>query len=68
MLSQIVSIPIYSIRKLTRKKIFPAYKVDGKNQLYDPDEVVEIIKKGLADNINNDTRASETVTDTHKED
>jgi hypothetical protein len=67
-LSRIISIPVQSIRLLTREGKLPAYRIDGKNNLYDPEECIKIIKeKGLKNNINQGNMTPRTVTDTHKE-
>ncbi len=42
-LEEKISIPAWTIRKMTREKKLPAYKV-GRGYLYDPEEVIEIIK------------------------
>lgn len=44
-LSKRVSIPIWSIQKLTREKKIPAYSINGRTFLYDPEEVISAIKK-----------------------
>lgn len=44
-LSEIISVPVYTIRELTRKGIIPAYRLTRKGYLYDPDVVVDCIKK-----------------------
>ncbi|HPR49663.1 MAG TPA: helix-turn-helix domain-containing protein [Spirochaetota bacterium] len=44
-LSQIISMPQYTIRKLVRDGVFPAYQVLGKGYLFKPDEIVKIISK-----------------------
>jgi len=46
-LSKIVSISVYTILKLTREGKIPAYQINGKCYLYDPDEVISVIKNGL---------------------
>jgi hypothetical protein len=67
-LSLIISIPVYSIRLLTRQGKLPAYRIDGKNYLYDPEECIKIIKeKGLKNEINHGNMTLRTVADTHKE-
>lgn len=66
-LSQIVSIPVYSIRKLTREGKIPAYQIDMKSYLYDPDEVIAVVKNNLKKPLKR-VSVSSTVTDTHKED
>jgi hypothetical protein len=65
-LSQIINLPTYSIRKLAREGKIPSYRIDGKNLLFDPDEVILHIKNRLKKTINDDPM-SLTVTDTHKE-
>jgi hypothetical protein len=52
-LSLLIDVPVYTIRKLTREGKFPGYKVDGKNYLYDPDEIIELIKNIGMKNVNN---------------
>jgi excisionase family DNA binding protein len=42
-LEERISIPAWTIRKMTREKRLPAYKV-GRGYLYDPEEVIESIK------------------------
>ncbi|HOW81995.1 MAG TPA: helix-turn-helix domain-containing protein [Spirochaetota bacterium] len=44
-LSSIISIPEYTIRKLVRTGVFPAYQVLGKGYLFKPDEIIKIINK-----------------------
>jgi hypothetical protein len=44
-LSKITSIPVYTIRKLTREGILLAYNFIGKKYLYDISETIAIIKK-----------------------
>lgn len=65
-LSLIIDLPVYTIRKLSRDGKIPSYKIDGKNLLYDPDEVIHHIKNGLKKKINDDS-LSVTVTDTPRE-
>jgi len=65
-LANLIDLPVYSIRKLARDGKIPFYKVDNKNFLFDPHEVVESIKNGLKKSINSDSM-SLTVTDTQKE-
>lgn len=43
-LSGLVSISQYNIRKYVREGILPAYKVGGRDYLFDLDEVLEVIK------------------------
>jgi hypothetical protein len=64
-LSLIISIPVYSIRKLTREGKIPAYHIDGKSYLYDPDEVISVVKNSLKIPLKK-VRLSSTVTDTHR--
>ncbi len=65
-LANLLDLPVYSVRKLARDGKIPCYKIDNKNFLFDPDEVVECIKNGLKKSINNDSM-SLTVTDAHEE-
>jgi len=44
-LSEKISVPVWSIQKLTREKRIPAYSLNGRTFLYDPEEVVNYIKK-----------------------
>ena len=44
-LSSLISTPVYTIRKLVREKKLPAYKITGKNYLFDYNEVLEVIKQ-----------------------
>ena len=44
-LSQLISIPTFTIRKLTREGILPAISITGRTYLYDPSEVLLSIKK-----------------------
>ena len=43
-LEKMISMPSYTIRKLTRQGIFPAYKIGCRGYLYDPLEIRDIIK------------------------
>jgi len=43
-LSEIINIAAFTIRQYTREQRIPAYKV-GKHYLYDPEEVISVIKK-----------------------
>ena len=43
-LSEKIDTPVYTIRKLVREGVLPAYRITGKNYLFDFDEVVKIIK------------------------
>lgn len=43
-LSEIIGMPVYSIRKRVREKTFPAYQVDGKNYLFKISEIQKIIE------------------------
>jgi predicted site-specific integrase-resolvase len=44
-LSELIDIPVWSIRKLVREGKLPAYKLSEKEYLFDYDEVVETIRK-----------------------
>jgi len=65
-LSKIVSISVYTILKLTREGKIPAYQINGKCYLYDPDEVISVIKNGLNKSFDR-KKLCKTATDTHKE-
>ncbi len=65
-LATVIDLPVYTIRKLAREGKIPYYKVDDKNFLFDPLEVVECIKNGLKKQTNNDSMQL-TVTDARKE-
>ena len=43
-LSELIGIPVYTVRKLTRLGIFPGYRIGERNYLYDPEEICKIIK------------------------
>ena len=43
-LSEIIGMPVYSIRKRVREKVFPAYQMDGKNYLFKISEIQKIIE------------------------
>ncbi len=43
-LSELISMPKYTIRKLVREGIFPAYRITGKDYLLDFDEIVKVIQ------------------------
>ncbi|MBP7735442.1 MAG: helix-turn-helix domain-containing protein [Spirochaetes bacterium] len=43
-LSEIISIPPYTIRKMARRKLIPAYKVNN-TFLFDKEEVINCIKE-----------------------
>ncbi len=43
-LSTKIDTPPYTIRKLVREGKLPAYRLTGKNYLFDYDEIIEIIK------------------------
>lgn len=43
-LAVVINLSVFTIRQYTREKRIPSYKV-GKHYLYDPDEVVSLIKK-----------------------
>jgi len=45
-LSEIISIPVSTIRRLVREKKIPAYQIGDRNYLFKPDEVEECIRKG----------------------
>jgi len=44
-IAKFTSIPVYTLRKLIRDKVIPAYKVTAKSYLLDLEEVVAVIKK-----------------------
>ena len=44
-LSEVISTPPYTIRKLVRERKLPAYKLTGKNYLFDIEEILQIIKE-----------------------
>lgn len=44
-LSELISVPVWSVQKLSREKRIPAHSLNGRTFLYDPDEVVDFIKK-----------------------
>jgi len=67
-LSDILSIPVHSIGELRRNGKLPAYQIDGKNFLYDPEECIKIIKENkLKFEQRKKNITLITVTDTHKE-
>jgi excisionase family DNA binding protein len=43
-LSEIIGVPIWTIRKMVREKRIPAYSPSKKSYLFDPDEVIAAIK------------------------
>ena len=43
-LSEIIGMPVYSIRKRVREKTFPAYQMDGKNYLFKISEIIKIVE------------------------
>ena len=43
-LSKKICTPPYTIRKLVREGKLPAYRITGKNLLFDYDEIIEIIQ------------------------
>lgn len=66
-LSEILSIPMTSIRKLRRDGKIKWYKIDGKNYLFDPEEVIQTIKNNSLQEADITSTMPSTVTDTHKE-
>jgi len=49
-LSQLIGQPEYTIRKLRREKVYPAYSPTGKPPyFFDPIEIKSIIKKNKVD-------------------
>lgn len=44
-LEKIISIPAWTIRKMVRLGVLPAYRPGGRDYLLDPDEVIATIKK-----------------------
>ncbi len=49
-LSKIISMPVYTIRKLVREGVLPAYKISKKSYLFKFSEVINIIEKYRIDN------------------
>ncbi len=49
-LSKIISIPTYTIRKLVRQGVFPAYKINGKSYLFNINEVLKVIEDHRVNN------------------
>jgi len=43
-LSEIIGVPIWTIRKMVREKKIPAYSPSKKSYLFDPEEVITAIK------------------------
>lgn len=43
-LSEIINIPVWTIRKMVREKRIPAYSPNNKSYLFDPEEVIAAIK------------------------
>ncbi len=43
-LSDIIGVPVWTIRKMVREKQIPAYSPSKKYFLFDPDEVIAAIK------------------------
>lgn len=67
LLSQRISIPVFTIRKLARESKIPAYKL-GKAYLFDPDEVIAVIK-GLTsrpERVTNQRNATQTPLHLHQ--
>jgi len=44
-LSEIIGVPVWTIRKMVREKQIPAYSPSKKYFLFDPDEVIAAIKE-----------------------
>ncbi|HOT46153.1 MAG TPA: helix-turn-helix domain-containing protein [Spirochaetota bacterium] len=44
-LSILLDTPAYTIRRLAREGILPAYRITGKDYLFDPDEIFSFISK-----------------------
>ncbi|MFH0975858.1 MAG: hypothetical protein V1874_08765 [Spirochaetota bacterium] len=42
-LSTLISVPVYSIQKMVREKILPAYSLNGRRFLFKLDEILLII-------------------------
>lgn len=43
-LSEIIDVPVWTIRKMVRERQIPAYSPSKKSYLFDPEEVIASIK------------------------
>ena len=43
-LSEIINLPVWTIRKMVRERKIPAYSPNNKSYLFDPEEVITAIK------------------------
>jgi len=48
-LADLISVPAQTIRKLAREGRIPGYKPGNRQWIFDPEEVVDVIKRGASE-------------------